>query len=148
LAYSIYASTTPHADAGLFSVYLCHRQEGRRAAFDSPSMLATCAASLLPPRTNSAVRAKAQVFGWLLMSLCSPAAGPSLRLPTASRTAAADLAELCRLPTRKHPTMSAPLLDALSVAPTLPVTSVPCDVTQEAERRGSRLTAEPGSDYC
>jgi len=70
LAYSIYASTTPYADAGLFSVYLATAKKDAARAFDlAVNVLATCAASLRP---DELARAKAQIRAGLLMSLETP----------------------------------------------------------------------------
>ncbi len=71
LAYSVYASTTPYADAGLFSVYLATAKKDAGRAFDlAVDVLATCAHTLAP---DELARAKAQVRAGLLMSLESPA---------------------------------------------------------------------------
>ncbi len=70
LAYSVYASTTPYADAGLFSVYLATAKKDAARAFDlAVDVLATTAATLRP---DELARAKAQVRAGLLMSLESP----------------------------------------------------------------------------
>ena len=70
LAYSVYASTTPYADAGLFSVYLATAKKDGARAFDlAVDVLATTAATLSPAEL---ARAKAQVRAGLLMSLESP----------------------------------------------------------------------------
>ena len=70
LAYSVYASTTPYADAGLFSVYLATAKKDAARAFDlAVDVLATTAATLSPAEL---ARAKAQVRAGLLMSLESP----------------------------------------------------------------------------
>ena len=70
LAYSVFASTTPYADAGLFSVYLATAKKDAGRAFDlAVDVLATCAATLRP---DELARAKAQVRAGLLMSLESP----------------------------------------------------------------------------
>lgn len=70
LAYSVYASTTPYADAGLFSVYLATAKKDAARAFDlAVAVLATTAATLRP---DELARAKAQVRAGLLMSLESP----------------------------------------------------------------------------
>ena len=70
LAYSVYASTTPYADAGLFSVYLATAKKDAARAFDlAVAVLADTAATLRP---EELARAKAQVRAGLLMSLESP----------------------------------------------------------------------------
>ena len=70
LAYSVYASTTPYADAGLFSVYLATAKKDAARAFDlAVDVLATTAATLRP---DELARAKAQVRAGLLMSLEAP----------------------------------------------------------------------------
>ena len=70
MAYSIYASTTPYADAGLFSVYLATAKKDAARAFDlAVNVLATCAASLRP---DELARAKAQIRAGLLMGLETP----------------------------------------------------------------------------
>ncbi|MGI4877816.1 MAG: M16 family metallopeptidase [Janthinobacterium lividum] len=71
LAYSIYASTTPYADAGLFAVYLATaKRDAARGIALATEVLAACAAELRP---DELARAKAQVRAGLLMSLESPA---------------------------------------------------------------------------
>ena len=70
LAYSVYASTTPYADAGLFSVYRATAKKDAARAFDlAVAVLADTAATLRP---EELARAKAQVRAGLLMSLESP----------------------------------------------------------------------------
>lgn len=70
LAYSVYASTTPYADAGLFAVYLATAKKDAARAMDlAVDVLATAAATLRP---DELARAKAQVRAGLLMSLESP----------------------------------------------------------------------------
>ncbi len=70
LAYSVYASTTPYADAGLFSVYLATAKKDAARAIDlAMAVLADTAAGLRP---DELARAKAQVRAGLLMSLESP----------------------------------------------------------------------------
>ena len=70
LAYSVYASTTPYADAGLFSVYLATAKKDAARAFDlAVEVLAATAATLSP---EELARAKAQVRAGLLMSLEAP----------------------------------------------------------------------------
>lgn len=70
LAYSVYASTTPYADAGLFSVYLATaKRDAARAQALAIDVVASCAVEL---RADELARAKAQVRAGLLMSLESP----------------------------------------------------------------------------
>lgn len=70
LAYSVYASTTPYADSGLFAVYLATtRRDAARAQALAVEVIAACAAGLRP---DELARAKAQVRAGLLMSLESP----------------------------------------------------------------------------
>nr|WP_295662464.1 pitrilysin family protein [Polymorphobacter sp.] len=70
LAYSVYASTTPYADAGLFSVYLATAKKDAAVAMDlAVKVLADTAAALRP---DELARAKAQVRAGVLMSLESP----------------------------------------------------------------------------
>jgi predicted Zn-dependent peptidase len=70
LAYSIYASTTPYAETGLFSVYLATaKRDAARAVDLAQAVLAECALSLEPGELQ---RAKAQVRAGLLMALEGP----------------------------------------------------------------------------
>lgn len=70
LAYSVYASTTPYADAGLFAIYLATaKRDAARAQALAVEIVARCAAELRP---DELARAKAQVRAGLLMSLESP----------------------------------------------------------------------------
>ncbi|MGI4879116.1 MAG: M16 family metallopeptidase [Janthinobacterium lividum] len=70
LAYSVYASTTPYSDAGLFSVYLATAKKDAAMAMDlAVKVLADTAAALRP---DELARAKAQVRAGVLMSLESP----------------------------------------------------------------------------
>jgi predicted Zn-dependent peptidase len=70
LAYSVYASTTPYADAGLFAIYLATAKKDAARAVDlAIKVLADTAAGLRP---DELARAKAQVRAGLLMSLESP----------------------------------------------------------------------------
>ena len=70
LAYSVYASTTPYADAGLFAVYLATAKKDAARAMDlTIGVLAECAAGLRP---DELARAKAQLRAGLLMSLEAP----------------------------------------------------------------------------
>ncbi|QYE34824.1 insulinase family protein [Polymorphobacter sp. PAMC 29334] len=70
LAYSVYASTTPYADAGLFSVYLATAKKDAGRAMDlAVQVLADTASGLRP---DELARAKAQVRAGVLMSLESP----------------------------------------------------------------------------
>ena len=70
LAYSVYASTTPYADAGLFSVYLATAKKDAGRAIDlAVKVLGDTASGLRP---DELARAKAQVRAGLLMSLESP----------------------------------------------------------------------------
>lgn len=67
LAYSVYASTTPYADAGLFAVYLATAKRDAGRAMDlAMGVLADTAATLRP---EELARAKAQIRAGLLMSL-------------------------------------------------------------------------------
>jgi predicted Zn-dependent peptidase len=67
LAYSVYATHTPYADAGLFSVYLAAATgKAAEATALAERILAECAAGLDAPEL---ARAKAQVKSGLLMSL-------------------------------------------------------------------------------
>jgi len=71
LAYSVYASTTPYAETGLFSVYLATaKRDAARAQALAESVLADCAIGLEPAEL---ARARAQVRAGLLMALESPA---------------------------------------------------------------------------
>jgi predicted Zn-dependent peptidase len=71
LAYSIYASTTPYSDTGLFSVYLATaRRDAANALALTDTVIAACATGLEPAEL---ARAKAQVRAGLLMSLENPA---------------------------------------------------------------------------
>jgi predicted Zn-dependent peptidase len=71
LAYSIYASTTPYAETGLFSVYMATaKRDAARAIALSETVLAQCAAGLEPAELS---RARAQVRAGLLMALEGPA---------------------------------------------------------------------------
>ena len=70
LAYSVYASTTPYADSGLFSVYLATARGDAAAAVDlAVDVMADTAATLRP---DELARAKAQIRAGLLMSLEAP----------------------------------------------------------------------------
>ena len=70
LAYSIYASTTPYADAGLFSVYMATaKKDAARAMALAENVLAGTAAELSQAELE---RARAQVRAGLLMSLEAP----------------------------------------------------------------------------
>lgn len=70
LAYSIFASTTPYADTGLFSVYLATaKRDAARALALTEDVLAATAATLTPAELD---RARAQVRASLLMSLEAP----------------------------------------------------------------------------
>ena len=71
LAYSVYAWTTPYADAGLFSVYLATAKKDAARAMDAGDRRARRhrAPTLRPAEL---ARAKAQVRAGLLMSLESP----------------------------------------------------------------------------
>ncbi len=70
LAYSVYASTTPYADAGLFSVYLATAKKDAARAMDLAVKVLGETASALRP--DELARAKAQVRAGVLMSLESP----------------------------------------------------------------------------
>jgi len=70
LAYSIYASTTPYADIGLFSVYMATaKRDAARAVALAETVLAQCAANL---EKAELARAKAQLRAGLLMALEAP----------------------------------------------------------------------------
>ncbi len=70
LAYSVYASTTPYADTGLFSVYLATaKRDAARALALTETVLAATAAGLEQAELD---RARAQVRAGLLMSLEAP----------------------------------------------------------------------------
>ena len=70
LAYSVYASTTPYADTGLFSVYLATaKRDAAKALALTDTVLAATAAGLSQAELD---RAKAQVRAGLLMSLEAP----------------------------------------------------------------------------
>jgi predicted Zn-dependent peptidase len=71
LAYSVYASTTPYADSGLFAVYLASANgQAARALALAEDVLAACAEGLDEAELK---RAKAQLKAGLLMSLEGPA---------------------------------------------------------------------------
>jgi len=70
LAYSVYASTTPYADTGLFSVYLATaKRDAAKALALTDTVLAATAAGLSQVELD---RARAQVRAGLLMSLEAP----------------------------------------------------------------------------
>ena len=70
LAYSVFASTTPYADTGLFSVYLATaKRDAARALALTEEVLAATAATLERQELD---RARAQVRAGLLMALESP----------------------------------------------------------------------------
>ncbi len=70
LAYSVYASTTPYADTGLFSVYLATaKRDAAKALALTDTVLAATAATLSQAELD---RARAQVRAGLLMSLEAP----------------------------------------------------------------------------
>ena len=70
LAYSVYASTTPYADAGLFAVYLATaKRDAARALGLTEDVLAGIAVDLSQAELD---RARAQVRASLLMSLEAP----------------------------------------------------------------------------
>lgn len=70
LAYSIYASTTPYADTGLFSVYLATaKRDAAKALGLTDKVLTATAATLSQAELD---RARAQVRAGLLMSLEAP----------------------------------------------------------------------------
>ncbi len=70
LAYSVYASTTPYADTGLFSVYLATaRKDAAKALALTETVLAATATGLEPAELE---RARAQVRAGLLMALEAP----------------------------------------------------------------------------
>ncbi len=71
LAYSVFASTTPYADTGLFSVYLATaKRDAAKALALTEEVLAATAATLSQAELD---RARAQVRAGLLMSLEAPA---------------------------------------------------------------------------
>ena len=70
LAYSVYASTTPYADTGLFSVYLATaKRDAAKALALTETVLAATASGLEQAELD---RARAQVRAGLLMSLEAP----------------------------------------------------------------------------
>jgi len=70
LAYSVYASTTPYADTGLFAVYMATaKRDAARAVALAETVLAQTANGLEPAEL---ARAKAQLRAGLLMSLEAP----------------------------------------------------------------------------
>ena len=70
LAYSVYASTTPYADTGLFAVYLATaKRDAARATALAIDVLGACASGL---EAAELARAKAQLRAGLLMALEAP----------------------------------------------------------------------------